>query len=519
MRRATPTPGQPANGGITRRAFIVMAAAVVAPGARAAGTCPACGAAVDERARFCTACGRKVDAPSPGPETPDAASAPAPGTTAPGTPAPRADPAASVVQVVATHDRELTSAYGAIVMGSTLKIDTIFGSAFAVAPGYFATDAAVVAGSRTIALRAAGSRSAAARLAGIDPLLGVAFLEATLEVGPPLALRITPPVRAGEAATAVGFASGGRDPVAPARTSGVVSGVHRMRAGYRPVEDYIQTDAALPDGFAGGPLLDAEGRVIGMATGQPIGRRIIMDSAPGLGLSLAAPWIERALDWQVAGRPARPWLGLHHVDADPELRSRYRLAPEIRTVIDLVFTDSPAARAGLRRGDGLVSVDGLDATKLLAIQERLIAAAPGAAWPLVIARGGERLSLTVTLAPRPDRPRLAAVDTLLLYGGLELTPRSDGGLFVTRVRSGSAAADAKIEIGDQLQSILVKKDLANADRNNATWRPARDTTELEKNLSYAWSDFDFFVVLKLRGRDGERRALPLLELLTSGNAL
>jgi serine protease Do len=505
----------PATGRITRRAFIVMATALVAPGARAAGACPACGAPLDERARFCTACGRKVDPPAPEAGAPAAAAAPAPGTT----PAPRSDPAASVVQVVATHDRELTSAYGAIVMGSTLKIDTIFGSAFAVAPGQFATDVAVVAGSRAITLRATGGRSAAARLAGIDPLLGVAFLEATLETGPPLALRTAPPVRAGEAATAIGFASGGRDPVAPARTSGVVSGLHRMRAGLRPIEDYIQTDAALPDGFAGGPLVDAEGRVIGMATGLPIGRRIIMDNAPGLGLSLAAPWIERALDWQKAGRPPRPWLGLHHAEADAELRARYRLDPEIRTVIDLVFTDSPAARAGLRRGDGLLKIDGLDASDLLAIQERLIAAAPGAVWPLAIARVRERLTLPVTLAPRPDRPRLSAIDTLLLYGGLELAPRSDGALAVTRVRQGSAAAAAKIETGDLLQSVLVKKDLANADRNNATWRPARDAAELEKNLSYAWSDFDFFVVLKLRGRDGDRRTLPLLELLTPGNAL
>jgi len=515
MRRVTQSLRGPATGRITRRAFIVMTAALVGGGAHAGNGCPACGAPLDERARFCTSCGRKIDPPAPGPDGAAAVSAPAPGVA----PAQGPDPAAAVVQVVAAHDRDLTSAFGAIVMGSTMRIDTIFGSAFAVAPGRFVTDAAVVAGARSITLRATGGRSAAARLAGIDPLLGVAFLDATIEAGPPPALRAAPPVRAGEAASAIGYPSGGRDPVVPARTSGVVSGLHRMRAGLRPIEDYIQTDAALPDGFAGGPLVDAEGRVIGMATGLPIGRRIIMDAAPGLGLSLAAPWIERALAWEREGRPARPWLGLRHVEADADTRARHHLDPEVRWAIDLVFTDSPAARAGLRRGDGLVSVDGLDATDLLAIQERLIAAAPGATWPLSIARGRERLTLPVTLGPRPDRPRLSAIDTLLLYGGLELAPRADGGLVVARVQPGSAAAAAKVRTGDQLLSILVKKDLANAERNTAAWRPARNAAELEKNLAYAWSDFDFFVVLKLRAKDGDRSTLPLLELLTPGNAL
>jgi S1-C subfamily serine protease len=511
MRRASSRARDREAGRMTRRAFLVMAAALAGGGARAAETCPACGAPIDPRARFCTACGRKIDRAPEG--TGEAGAAPAPATAS------SVDPAAAVVQVIATHDRELTSAYGAIVMGSTLHIDTIFGSAFAVAPGRFVTDAAVVAGAHAVTLRAAGGHRVEARLTGIDTLLGVAFLEAALETGPAPELRTAPPVRSGESTSAIGFPSGGRDPVVVARTSGVVSGLHRMGAGLRPFEDYIQTDAALPDGFAGGPLVDAERRIIGMATGLPIGRRIIMDAAPGVGMSLAAPWVERALAWDRAGRPARPWLGLHRTEADADLRARYHLAPEIRSVIDLVFADSPAARAGLRRGDGFVSVDGIAARDLLAIQERLIAAAPGAVWPVSVVRGRDALTLPVTLAARPDRPRLSAIETLLLYGGLELAPRSDGGLVVTRVERGSAAEAAKIGTGALLVSILVKKDLANAERNTAAWRPARNVEELEKNLAYAWSDFDFFVVLKLRAKDGDRLMLPLLELVTPGNAL
>jgi S1-C subfamily serine protease len=473
------------------------------PGQEAAraATCPRCGAPLEPGAVFCSGCGARLAAPVP--------DAPAARTV---------DPRAVVAQVIAAHDREMTSAYAAIVYGSKVEVSSHLGSAFAIAPGEFVTDAGLLVGAGEVRLRAAAGPAVPARALGIDPLLGIALLAADLPAIVPLPRREGLP-RAGENLRALGFPSARRTSAEPAATPGVVSGLNRHGFEFHPVEDYVQTDASRPDGFTGGPVVDGEGRLVAMSTGLVSGRRVIKGLTAGISVSIPLQWIDRGLEWIRAGAPPRPWIGIHTRAADAESRAEHGLPDGVGRIVTRVYPDSPAAAAGLRRGDGLLRFQGETVDSLIDLQERLLRLRPGEAVTLRISRRAETRDVSLGLVPRPERPRLAALDTLGYLGGLEAEPRSDAAIVVTTVRPGTAARDAKIVAGDILQAVLIKKDLEHAERDTARWRSVRSVQEFEERLESAYSDFDFFVGLRFKAKDGQRRELYLWDVLSPTSAL
>jgi serine protease Do len=464
-------------------------------------TCPQCGAPLEPGALFCTRCGHKLaEAPPPAPAT-----------------AATPDAGASVVQIIATHDKDLTSAAGAIVYGENIRVGTLIGSAFAIAPGEFVCDSGLLSGAREVTLRSPQGRTVAGRIKGVDPLIGVGWIAADLPEVPVLRLRTDGLPRLGEALLARGFPSARAAARGASSSGGVVSGLHRGGAGIHPIEDYIQTDASLAAGFAGGPVLDAEGRVVGMSTARLIGPSLSLGVA-GIGRVIPSMWIQRGLDWIRAGTPARPWIGAYAVTPDADLRRAYGLPDEARSMVDLVFPGSPAEVAGLRRGDGLLKIQGLDPSDPVSIHSLLLEARPEDVWSFDVARRAERLRLSVTLAARPERPRLGAMDSLRFFGGLEIAAKAQAGLVVTRVTGGSEAGDAGIRPGHVLSSLLIKKDWGQAGRDDARWRSVHDLEAFEKLMPLAYSDLDFFLGLRLKASDGSKQDLFLSSLLIATTA-
>ena len=484
---------------------LVLAAAGFLPGfsppSRAeVGTCPQCGAPLPAGATFCGQCGYKLSA----------VAAPQVG---------KADPRDSVVQVVTAHDKVLTSTLASLLYESDMRIDSILGSAFAVGPGEFITDNGILVGAKEIALRRPDGRSVPARIVGADAMIGVALLQADLPEPPPLALRVGVPAQAGEPIRSLGYPSAARAGADIIVSAGVISGLHRASVRIHPIEDYLQTDASLPRGLAGGPWLDAQGRVIGMSTGLVLGSSVFLGPQSGIGFAIPSEWIEPALAWIRGGGPARGWLGAYTVTADFESRKRYGLPPEAMLVVEQVFPESPAAVAGLRRGDGLMKINGGEVVSLVGAQRTLLTGRPGEPVDLVVNRGGEILKVALTLVPRPAKPRLSGVDSLRFFGEVEVAPGEDGRLAVTAVTPGSYTARAKIAPGDELQKVLTKKDWDHGPKDNARWRSVRSVGDLESYLANAYSDFDFFVGVRFRCKDDTKRELFLWEFLTPTGAL
>jgi len=463
--------------------------------------CPDCRKAVDPGARFCTNCGRRLEV-----------------ITAPAAPEPPAvDPGASVVRVVAAHDKEMTSAYGAIALGSTVRVDSMLGSGFAVAEGEFVTDSGLMTGVREVFIYDSAQHKFPARVVGVDHRIGIALLKADANGIPSLAMRTGGSPRPGERLRAYGYPSESGVAGGLLSTSGVLSGLRRYGFGIHAIEDYQQSDATLPSGFAGGPVVDEQGRLVGMSTAMPLGRSL-MFGPTGIGLSIPVAWIERSLEWIRAGEPARPWLGVIAGPADNEIRDLFDLPATVDLVVEEVFPGGPAAQAGMRRGDGIVRTDDNNADHLTAVHEQLLSAREGDSWEIEAVRAGQPRTFTLTLATRPEDPRLSALDALRSYGGLEVSLRGKK-LTVKRVLPQSLADYEDIEAGDVLQSVLIKKDLEQADRGKARWRSVRNVEKLEEYLDFAYSDLDFFVGLRLKQKDGDKRRIYLHELLISTNAL
>lgn len=469
----------------------VLAMPLLAAPVLADTVCPSCKAPLEPGAAFCSNCGKKLDAPAASPATPAGAAAP------------------SVVQVVSAVDTELTSVIFSVVFESNAVITTILGSAFAISPTEYITDTNNLFGARSVTLRTRDGRSYPATIVGRDPMIGVALLSAEIPGAVPVEVRRSEPVRIGESIVAMGYPASAKVGE-PYRTSGVVSGLNRRGIGVQPVEDLLQTDASMPSGVSGGPLLDAKGRAIGMSTAR-INR--------GIGFAIPAAWIGRALDWIRAGAPQRAWLGALAFPADAENRKRYNLPPEVRLVVEQTFPGSPASAAGLKPGDGLVSIRGIEATGLAHLHESLLGAKVGDVVPVAWRRGTETMSADITLAARPDSPRLSPVDSLRYYGGAGIEARGDNSLVVREVVPSSPVANAKVHVGDVLQSVLSKKDWEHGARDNTRWRSVRSLDDLVERVSTAYSDIDFCLGLRFKDAKGEKREVTVCDWLSPTGAL
>jgi len=153
-------------------------------------------------------------------------------------------------------------------------------------------------------------------------------------------------------------------------TAGIVSGTGRALKPDGP-EDFLQTDAAINPGNSGGPLIDLEGRVVGIATAI----KTRAGGAEGVGLAVPAHRARRvAHDLIAYGEVRRGWVGLNVSRADPDLAEA--LGYPGAWIVTALTRDGPAAQAGIRRGDLIVALDDQPLASLGPLQEQIEASLP-----------------------------------------------------------------------------------------------------------------------------------------------
>ncbi|WP_280230455.1 S1C family serine protease [Nocardia cyriacigeorgica] len=257
------------------------------------------------------------------------------------------------------------------------------GSAVVVSgDGYLLTNAHVVGASRQGELVFADGTETRFDVVGTDPLSDLAVLRARGEAPGAVTLGDADALVVGQLVVAVGSPLG----LAGSVTAGVVSALGRAvpvssrRAG-RVIEDVIQTDAALNPGNSGGALADSAGRVVGINT-----------AVAGIGLGLAIPinattrMIVQTL--RADGRVRRAYLGLVGVPAPLPEDVAERTGQDGGVRIVEVIGGGPADRAGLRRGDLVLSVARTEVSDAQGIQRQLFAEAIGSHLPVTVLRNG-----------------------------------------------------------------------------------------------------------------------------------
>ena len=271
------------------------------------------------------------------------------------------------------------------------------GSGFFISPdGYALTNSHVVHGAHEIRVALADGRRLAADLIGDDPDTDLAVVRVSAAELTHLELADSDRVRPGQIAVAIGSPMGFQQTV----TAGVVSALGRsLRAqSGRVIESIIQTDAALNPGNSGGPLLDTRGQVVGVNTA-------IIRPAQGICFAIASNIARWVAGWLIKdGRVRRSFLGVagQNVPLLRKLVHAYRLEADTGVLVVKVEADSPAAHAGLREGDIILSLGGIGVARIEAMHRLLTAEQIGRPLETIVLRGVERLALEITPREIPD---------------------------------------------------------------------------------------------------------------------
>jgi serine protease Do len=227
------------------------------------------------------------------------------------------------------------------------------GSGFIIsADGYILTNNHVVDGADKIVVALSDRREREAKVIGADPLSDLALLKIDEEHLPTIEFGSSEALEVGEWVLAIGSPFGFQHSV----TQGIVSAKGRsLQEGGGRYVPFIQTDVAINPGNSGGPLLNLDGKVVG------INSQILTRSGGYMGLSFAIP-IDVAVDvveqLKEKGSVSRGWLGVGLQGVDRDLAESFGLDRPSGALITQVFADSPAEEAGLREGDIILEFDG-----------------------------------------------------------------------------------------------------------------------------------------------------------------
>jgi serine protease Do len=260
------------------------------------------------------------------------------------------------------------------------------------ADGLILTNAHVVAGATTVTVRMADGREFKdARVIGADERTDVAVVKVNADNLPIVRLGDSSRVAVGDWAIAIGNPFGLEHTV----TVGVISAKSREMPLSRRNNggDYLQTDASINPGNSGGPLCDINGRVIG------INNAIYSQSGGNVGIGFAIPVnTARAIAEQLvtSGKVTRSYMGVTIATVDPSVIEEFKLDPATKGVMIMTVGEgTPSARAGLRRGDVVQSINGQTVARNLDLQ-RIVEAAPvGSTVNLNVLRSGQPLALNV----------------------------------------------------------------------------------------------------------------------------
>jgi len=322
---------------------------------------------------------------------------------------------------------------------------TSLGSGVIVSPeGYVLTNNHVVERGARLRVGLLDGREFTARVVGADPSSDLAVLKLqTSERLPFVPAGRSDDLLIGETVIAIGNPFGLSHTV----TTGVVSAVHRnFKAGDRTLFDFVQTDASINPGNSGGPLLDIDGRLIGINTA------ILGERSAGIGFAIPIDRARRVADDLIAhGEVREGYLGVS-VD-DLPAREGARVGATGGVGVTSVDGGSPAERAGVKRGDVVEGVNGFPLGSAEEFRFRVRDLGPGATARIDLLRGGKPLQLQLTAV------ELAGVRIEQLVRsrlGLVLSEEKVRGgrlVAVKAVDRNSAAARVGIQAGDLVREV------------------------------------------------------------------
>jgi Do/DeqQ family serine protease len=383
--------------------------------------------------------------------------------------------APAVVNVYATHVVEnnnpfLADPFFRQFFGGGIpreQVERSLGSGVIVDPaGLVVTNYHVIADASEVKVALADKRELDAEIVLKDQRsdLAVLRIKGAKERFPTLEFANSDELQVGDIVLAIGDPFG----VGQTVTHGIVSAVARTQVGISDYQFFIQTDAAINPGNSGGPLVDINGRMVGL--NSAIYSR--SGGSQGIGFAIPANMVRVVVASAQSGSGAvqRPWLGAKLQQVTPDIADSLGLARPSGALVASVVADSPAAHAGIKTGDLIVSVDGTEVDDPNAFDYRFATKPLGGTAQIGLLRQGKQTVVPIALSSLPDTPSdevaikarspfLGATVANLspaLADQLQLDPQA-AGVVITTVADGSPAQSIGFQKGDIVVSVNDQK--------------------------------------------------------------
>jgi Do/DeqQ family serine protease len=369
--------------------------------------------------------------------------------------------------------------------GGGNQVQRSLGSGVIVDPaGLIVTNVHVIEGADEIKVALADKREFEATVVLKDPRTDLAVLrvKGSHDRFPILDFANSDTLLVGDVVLAIGNPFG----VGQTVTHGIVSALARTQVGVSDYQFFIQTDAAINPGNSGGALVDLTGKLVGINTA--IFSR--SGGSQGVGFAIPANMVRVVVTSAKSGGSAvkRPWLGATLQTVTSEIADTMNLKRPAGALVSSVTQGGPAARAGLKPGDLIVSVDGQDVDDTNAFDYRFATKPLGGAAKLGVLRNGQEVVASVALQTAPDLPREEiTIRSRSPFSGARVANLSpaladelqlqniDTGVVIVDVDNGSFARNLGFQRGDVISEV-----------NGAAIAKTGDLDRITKTPNGAW---------------------------------
>jgi serine protease Do len=330
--------------------------------------------------------------------------------------------------------------------------------------GYIITNYHVIENADEIKVTLYDKAVTSGTIIGVDPKTDMAVVKIEADDLPAIEWGNSDTLRVGEFILAIGNPFGLSHTV----TMGIISAVGRANVGIADYEDFIQTDAAINPGNSGGPLVNISGKIVGINTA------IFSRSGgyQGIGFAVPSNMAKRVLDQLISrGKVIRGWIGVSIQDLTMELATNFGLNNTGGALVSDIIEGSPAEKAGLKRGDVIVSFNRKKVESVSLLRNMVAQSMIGSECGIKIMRNKKIKDLKVRIMELPKeytetvpeltreemkKEVLAGITVVQLSRDIARQlglGASEKGVVIVHVEPGSSADDASLRKGDVLQEI------------------------------------------------------------------